>query len=161
MAFEDEWRELVSDAKARQSETRQLTAGAGPGDAGGPPSGADLVAHQDDLGAVGDEACQLHAVLRGKADIAGEGADGNGSGSTDQAAGELAHSGFAMGGELRLTVGVWGSQVKTVLQMCAHISNHLDYTKKAHAQDEAEIAASLRHRDGSAMSVSELSKHVK
>ncbi|MFD0270642.1 hypothetical protein ACFVGY_29370 [Streptomyces sp. NPDC127106] len=45
--------------------------------------------------------------------------------------------------------------------MYAHISNHLDYSKQAHARDDEAIAASLRHRDGSAMSVSEIQRYVK
>lgn len=87
------------------------------------------------------------------------GADRDGAGSPSRAARELSQRGFAAGGALTLTVDVRGSQVKTLHQMWAHISNHLDYSKKAHAKDEAEIAASFR--DGSAMSVSELSKYVK
>jgi hypothetical protein len=44
---------------------------------------------------------------------------------------------------------------------CAHISNHPDYSKKRHANDYELIAASFRNRDGSAVSVSEISKIVK
>ncbi|MFF8191086.1 hypothetical protein ACF05L_09450 [Streptomyces bobili] len=45
--------------------------------------------------------------------------------------------------------------------MCAHISNHLDYSKKLHANDDAAIAAALRGRDGTAMPVSEISTYVR
>ncbi|MFB7230278.1 hypothetical protein ACFCY9_21360 [Streptomyces fimicarius] len=45
--------------------------------------------------------------------------------------------------------------------MCAHISNHLDNSKKSHAKDEAEIASALTRRNGSAVPVSELLKYVK
>lgn len=65
------------------------------------------------------------------------------------------------GNELYTTLEVWTSQVKSVLQMCAHISNHLDYSKKSHAKDEAEIAAALTRRDGSSVPASELLKYMK
>ncbi|MDT0544360.1 MULTISPECIES: hypothetical protein [Streptomyces] len=60
--------------------------------------------------------------------------------------GAVGHEAFVLHGEL---------------QMCAHISNHLDHSKKSHANDDELIAASLRNRDGSAVSVSEISKMVK
>ncbi|MER6349515.1 hypothetical protein ACWC10_21260 [Streptomyces sp. NPDC001595] len=44
-------------------------------------------------------------------------------------------------------------------QACAHISNHLDFSKKLHADDDAEIAAVIASRDGSAVPVSELGKY--
>ncbi|WP_079405197.1 hypothetical protein [Streptomyces sp. 3211] len=153
----DEWEKAKVDvAGARQVSMRlnQVTSGPGGGQ-------ADLVVHQDDLGEVGHEAFLLHGQLQKQADIAGAGADGSGSGSTMQAAASLKTAGFSLGGELETTVSVWTSQVKTVLQACAHISNHLDYSKKAHAADDEAIAASLRNRDGSAVSVSRIDEHLK
>ncbi|MEK8144855.1 hypothetical protein NKH18_34820 [Streptomyces sp. M10(2022)] len=117
--------------------------------------------HQDDLGAVGNEAFWVHGELRKRADLAGAGADKAGAGTTARAAAELQARNFSAGGELFTTLEVWSSQVKTVLQMCAHISNHLDYSKKSHANDEVEIAAALAGRDGSPVPVSELLKYVK
>ncbi|WOI61727.1 hypothetical protein [Streptomyces fradiae] len=131
-----------------------------PGDPGGNQQ-ADLVVMQDDLGAVGHEAFMLHSALQEDADIAGAGADAEGAGSTMQAAAALKGSGFALGSELETTVSVWTSQVKSVLQACAHISNHLDYSKKTHAENDAAIAASLRNRDGSAVPVSRLAEYFK
>ncbi|MER7729589.1 hypothetical protein ABTX80_01770 [Streptomyces erythrochromogenes] len=120
------------------------------------PGGAsyDLVIMQDDLGAVGHEAFVVHGELRKKSDIAGTGA-------TSRAAAECSAKNLAMGSELTATLSTWDSQVKTVLQMYAHISNHLDHSKQAHARDDEAIAASLRHRDGSAMSVAEIQRYVK
>ena len=158
MTFDSEWADLKSAARAQRSAgTRINSAGAGPSQA----EDADLVVHQDDLGAVGHEAFLLHDKLRKKADIAGAGIDKNGAGSTAQAAKELSAHHLTMGDELMTTLSIWDTQVKTVLQMCAHISNHLDYSKKAHAHDDKVIAASLRHRNGAAISVSEISKYVK
>ncbi|WP_404959612.1 hypothetical protein [Streptomyces sp. 147326] len=153
----DEWDKAKADvAGERQVSMRlnQLTSEPGGGQ-------ADLVVHQDDLGEVGREAFLLHGQLQKQADIAGAGADGSGSGSTMQAAASLKTAGFSLGGELETTVSVWTSQVKTVLQACAHISNHLDYSKKAHAADDEAIAASLRNRDGSAVSVSRIDEYLK
>ncbi|MGY0062213.1 hypothetical protein ACWY4P_37710 [Streptomyces sp. LZ34] len=166
MSFDSEWSQLKADAAGRQSAHTRLNQSAADGGGGGggadTKSGApDLVVHQDDLGAVGHEAFVLHGGLQKVADIAGAGANKEGVGSSMQAAKALSDHNFAMGEALSTTVSVWSSQVKTVLQMCAHISNHLDYSKKRHADDDVLIAASLRNRDGSAVSVSEISKLVK
>jgi hypothetical protein len=156
MAWE-EWEQLKSEAAQRRSsqmELNQFPAGGGAGMPGG-----DLVAYQDDLGAVGHDAFVLYDDLRKGTDIAGAGMNKDGAGSTMQAAASLTSRGFAMGGALQLTVEVWTGQAKTVLQACAHISNHLAYSEKSHTRDDAEIAAMLRGRDGSAVSVSQISKY--
>ncbi|GGW86593.1 hypothetical protein GCM10010350_83720 [Streptomyces galilaeus] len=161
MTFGDEWAQLVSQARQRQSagmRLNQLEPGSG-GTGGG--ADMDLVVTQDDLGAVGHEAFLLHGELHEKADIVGTGADRNGEGSTARAARECTDRNLAMGGELYTTLSVWDSQVKTVLQMCAHISNHLDFSKKLHANDDAAIAADLRGRDGTAVPVSAISSYVR
>ncbi|MEE1739052.1 hypothetical protein PUR49_21430 [Streptomyces sp. BE147] len=154
----DEWENSkAAVAAGRQASMRinQVPGGSGGG------GQADLVVNQDDLGGVGHEAFMLHSQLHKEADIAGSGADKEGAGSTMQAAAALKGSGFALGDELQTTVSVWTSQVKSVLQACAHISNHLDYSKKAHAEDDAAIAASLRNRDGSAVPASRLAEYFK
>lgn len=69
--------------------------------------------------------------------------------------------GFTSGGALKTTVDVWTSQLKTVLQACAHISDHLDFSKKLHAEDDAKIGAVLLSGDGSALPVSEISKYFR
>jgi hypothetical protein len=159
MTFNEEWAGLVSAAKERQTvgtQLNQLEPGTGSGG-----SNHDLVVTQDDLGAVGHEAFRLHDQLHKKADIAGADGDKGGAGSTAQAAKELSDRNLTMGAELLTTLSVWDSQVKTVRQMCAHISNHLDYSKKSHAENDRAIEAALRHRNGTAVSVSEISKYVK
>ncbi|MFD0317622.1 hypothetical protein [Streptomyces flavalbus] len=120
---------------------------------------ADLVVRQDDLGAVGHEAFVLHGDLVKKVDIAGAGMNSDHAGSTHQAAAALSRSNFRMGDELMTTLSVWESQVKAVRQPCAHISNHLDFSKKPHANDDTEIAAEIAQRDGSALPASELGKY--
>lgn len=123
----------------------------------------DLVVTQDDLGAVGHEAFVLHDRLRKGVDLAGAGAGAgkSGEGSTARAARELSARNLDSGGELYNTLSVWTSQVKTVLQMCAHVSNHLDYSKKSHASDDAQIESVIRDRAGAALPVSEISKLVR
>ncbi|WP_431772813.1 hypothetical protein [Streptomyces cucumeris] len=161
MAFNSEWTELMSAARAQQSASMRLNqAISGPGSTS-TAGKADLVVTQDDLGAVGHEAFRLHEQLRKKADIASAGSEKTESGSTARAAKEFSTHQLTMGNELLNTLSVWGLQVKTVLQMCAHISNHLDYSRKQHERDDKRIAASLQHRDGTAVSVSEISKYVK
>ncbi|MFJ3996993.1 hypothetical protein [Streptomyces parvus] len=117
--------------------------------------------HQDDLGAVGSEAFRVRGELRKRTNLAGAGADKAGAGTTARAAAELQSRNLSAGGELYTTLEVRTSQVKPVLEMCAHISNHPDYSKKSAANDEGEIAATLRGRNGSAVPVSELQKYVK
>ncbi|MGW1803420.1 hypothetical protein [Streptomyces sp. NPDC002078] len=120
-----------------------------------------MVVHQDDLGAVGHGADILYDDVKSQADIAAAGAGKGSTGSTMQAAATLKSHGFQTGNALEATVEMWTSQVKSVLQACAHISDHLDYTRKLHAQDDAKIGAVLRGRDGSAVFVSQLNAYFK
>ncbi|MFB6671798.1 hypothetical protein ACFCWG_05220 [Streptomyces sp. NPDC056390] len=79
-----------------------------------------------------------------------------------QAATALKVGNFEMGSALETTaVSVWTTQVETVLQACGHISDHLDYSKKLHAQGDATIAVDLHQRDGSAVPVSRLNDLLK
>lgn len=151
----DEWEQLKSQAADRAPAVTRLNSAP---DAGG-GSGGDLVVYDDELGAIGHEAFELHGDLRKQADVAGMGMDAHGSGSTMQAAAELTSSNFAMGSGLSTTVEMWTSQVKTLLDACALISNHLDYSKKTHANDDAEIQAQIRNRAGAGRTVSEIDKY--
>ncbi|OIJ65650.1 hypothetical protein [Streptomyces mangrovisoli] len=154
----DEWEHLKASAAERQSPHTHLDQVAADSGGGSADSG-DLVVHQDDLGAVGHEAHVLYDHVRAQADIAGAGADKSGAGTTMRAAAELKSHGLAIGGALETTVTVWTSQVDSVLQACAHVSNHLDYSRKRHAEDDETIAAAVRERDGSALSVSQLDQY--
>ncbi|MEU1705124.1 hypothetical protein ABZ478_06925 [Streptomyces sp. NPDC005706] len=149
----DEWEQLKAQSAGRGQAHMRLNHV--PPDGGGGGNG-DLVVYQDDLGAVGHEANILYDDVKSQADIAG-----TGNGSTAQAAATLKSHGFQTGGALETTVEMWTSQVKAVLQACAHISDHLDYTKKRHAEDDAKIGAVLRGSDGSAASVSQLDEYFK
>ncbi|MDK1475147.1 hypothetical protein QNO07_17285 [Streptomyces sp. 549] len=104
--------------------------------------------HQDDLGAVGNEAHGLFERFNVDGDVARE--------SSQRAATTLKGNDFTLGPALSLTAEVWNGQRRTLLQACAHISNHLNYTRRRHSEDEAHIAATMRQRDGSAMPVSHI-----
>ncbi|MGW4436098.1 hypothetical protein ACWELO_10100 [Streptomyces sp. NPDC004596] len=150
----DEWEQLKAQAAGRGQTHMRLNHV--PPDGGGGAGSGDLVVYQDDLGAVGHEANILYDDVKSQADIAG-----TGNGSTAQAAADLKSHGFQTGSALETTVEMWTSQVKAVLQACAHISDHLDHTQKRHAEDDAKIGTVLRGSDGSATSVSQLNEYFK
>lgn len=151
MSFDEEWAALVAGA-SQQGGVRMHVNNAGPGGGGGGGQ-HDLSTSQDELGAIGHDAHVLFGRLQKDGDIARD--------SSDTAATTLKNARFTLGEELGLTVGVWNSQLKTLLQSCAHISNHLDYSAKSYAKQDQEIEARMRHRDGSAMSVSEIERYYR
>ncbi|MEU8619834.1 hypothetical protein [Streptomyces sp. NPDC048623] len=157
MAWE-EWERAKAVVAARESTRMRLNQAGASGSGGS--GAADLVVRQDDLGAVGHEAFILHGELSKKADIAAAGSGNEASGSTMRAAAALKSHHLELGSELETTVEVWTSQVKHVLQAAAHISNHLDYSKKMHARDDTQIAADLKGRTGP-VSVSALNEYFK
>ncbi|MGW7411897.1 hypothetical protein [Streptomyces sp. NPDC054863] len=164
----NEWEQLKAEPSARTKVT------------GGQ---ADLIAHQDDLGAVGHEAYVLHDALLRQADIAGAGlnrpasgagsapAPGTGPGAASgpapgactstQAAAALKSHHFTMGAALETTVSLWTSQLRALLQACAHISNHLDHTKASHAVDDAKVKSRIRGIAAPEAPVSRLTEYFK
>ncbi|MFJ6479763.1 MULTISPECIES: hypothetical protein [unclassified Streptomyces] len=133
MSFDEEWAELRSAAAEKQTVMRlnQLD----PGGGGGPGPQGDLVVTQKDLAAVGNAAFKLRQRL---------GTDGDhAKASTYEAAGALKKD-FALGAALSTVADKWHDQVGTLLDACAHISNHLDYTQNAHAEDEYWIATQFK-----------------
>ncbi|MCI0385054.1 hypothetical protein [Streptomyces sp. CNQ085] len=150
MSFDEEWAALVAKASEQGGAGTWLNE-SGPGDGGG--DGHDLSAAQDELGAIGHDAHVLFGRLRRDGDVARESSGG--------AATALKNANFTLGEELGITVGVWDSQLRTLLQSCAHISNHLDYSAKAYAGQDKEIEARMRRRDGSAMPVSEIERYYR
>ncbi|MEU5646782.1 hypothetical protein [Streptomyces milbemycinicus] len=153
MSFEEEWNGLRAEAT-----TRMRLNEAGKGSSGGGGGSGDLIVHQDDLGRVGHEAFLLHDRLKKAGDMTRGAKD---DGSTAKAAGVLTTHHFTLGGALTTMAMTWNDQLKTLLQACAHISNHLDYSKKSQAHTDAKIAADMARRDGTAMPVSEISKYYK
>ncbi|MFE2979427.1 hypothetical protein [Streptomyces sp. NPDC059258] len=133
MTFEDEWQQQKADVAAQHGSSMRLN-GVPSYDPGGPHMGAgpgteDYVVFDDDLGQVGHDAFLLFDDMRGAGKHART--------ETGTAATSLQGDGFAMGKAMAEVNKVWERQVKTLMQACAHISNHLEYTSKANkVQDE-------------------------
>ncbi|MEU3557297.1 hypothetical protein [Streptomyces fragilis] len=131
MTFEQEWAELRSAAAARGS----MRLNSIPAEGGGGGGGADLVVNRDDLGAIGSEAYDLLGRLGKDGDTA--------SASTAAAATALTTGNFVSGAAVKKVHDFWQTHLKTLLDSCAHISNHLDYSKAQAAKDEAKIQGDL------------------
>ncbi|ARP71802.1 hypothetical protein LK07_20850 [Streptomyces pluripotens] len=134
MAWE-EWEQLKAQAADPRHSTRmQLNQYvAAPG--GGGDTKGDLVVGHKDLEAVGKAAHDLFddfTNYSGHARVASE-----------SAAGGLKGEGFALGGALEHVTERWNEQARTLLDACAHISNHLRYTKNQHAADDSYIAGAV------------------
>ncbi len=50
---------------------------------------------------------------------------------------------FSIGGAMAHVAEKWESQVRSLLDECAHISNHLEYSKKTHADDEERFLSAF------------------
>lgn len=137
MSFDQEWSQLKMAAAERSSSQMQLNQLDGGGGAGPIPEG-DLKVTQDDLAAIGDEAFKLYQRLD---------TDGDHAKQTSYEAATSLTGDFALGAALTTVTDKWKTQVDTLLEACAHISNHLDYTEKAHAGDEYYIATRFRYAD--------------
>ncbi|MFF6884555.1 hypothetical protein ACFY9F_15380 [Streptomyces sp. NPDC012421] len=128
-----EWERLKSDAVERQSSQMRLNGL--DGNSGASTGAGDLVVNRDDLGAIGHEAYLLYGRLSKDGDHARP--------STFDASIALTNGNFTSGSELLKVHDRWNSQLRTLLNACARISNHLDYTKSTHAKDDADIGGEL------------------
>ncbi|MEV5309984.1 hypothetical protein [Streptomyces sp. NPDC052610] len=130
MAWE-EWEQLKASATENRPTRMQLNQY--PADQGS--TQGDLKVGNQDLEAVGKAARDLFndfTTYSGHARVASE-----------RAAGGLKGEGFALGGALEHVSARWSEQTKTLLDACAHISNHLRFTKNQHAGDESYIAGAV------------------
>lgn len=127
----DEWDQLKASAADKGSAQMQLN-GIPEEDRpnSGNPAGGDLRVDQQDLAAIGDEAFKLYNRLWKEARVT----------STDTTATDLTGQGFALGAALQHVSTRWDKQLGSVMDACALISNHMDFTKNAHAGDEVFIA---------------------
>ena len=126
MTFDEEW----AAARAGASDTVGMRLNHTDG-GGGSGSGADLAVNQDDLGAVGHDAYNLYNKLSREGDHARP--------STFNAAIALTNGNFVSGSELLKMHDRWNTQLRTLLDACGQISNHLDYSKAGHANNDADI----------------------
>ncbi|MFJ9110208.1 hypothetical protein [Streptomyces sp. NPDC102283] len=134
----DEWDQLKTEALERQQagathmQLNQYAGDSGPGPAPTTPgSTGDLNVNQQGLSKIGSHAHTLYDQLWDQARLD--------STSVDKAASDLASQGFALGSGLQHVSNRWSTQLNSVLDACAHISNHMQVTKKIHAGDEAYI----------------------
>ncbi|MEV5613227.1 hypothetical protein [Streptomyces sp. NPDC052225] len=138
----DEWEQLKADAAGRQATSMQLNQ-LDPGDGGGsvalPGTTGDLKVGDSDLAKIGKEAHTLYDSLWDKARVAVP--------SSDTAAGDLTGQGFALGNGLKHVSNRWDEQLKSLMDACAHISNHMQVTKKVHAGDEHYIQRQMSSID--------------
>ncbi|MFJ8752354.1 hypothetical protein ACIREO_23910 [Streptomyces sp. NPDC102441] len=129
MSFEEEWAGLKAEAAARMQLNSVPTR-----DPDASSTDADLVVHDDELGKIGHFAYRLHNNLK---------ADGKHARTTSRAGTSLTSDGFEMGKALTSASTAWAEQVGTLLDACAHISNHLDYTKASKKKDDDWAAAQV------------------
>ncbi|MEU2183433.1 hypothetical protein [Streptomyces thermolilacinus] len=125
----DEWEQLKAEASSRGADRMRLN-GLPPEDlpnAGG-PTGV-LSVRQADLAAIGDEAFKLYDRMWREARVA----------STEGTGANLSSQGFALGGALTHVATRWDKQLNSLMDACALISNHMDFTDKAHQGDEYHI----------------------
>ncbi|MEV5337915.1 hypothetical protein AB0K93_05430 [Streptomyces sp. NPDC052676] len=130
MAWE-EWEKLKASAAEHRPTQMQLNQY--PADQGS--TQGDLKVGNQDLEAVGKAARDLFndfTTYSGHARVGSE-----------AAAGGLKGEGFALGGALEHVTARWSEQTKTLLDACAHISNHLRFTKNQHAADDTYIAGAV------------------
>ncbi|MET9927734.1 MULTISPECIES: hypothetical protein [unclassified Streptomyces] len=128
MTFDEERAELRTAAAERGA----MRINGVPAEGGG---AADLVVNRDDLGAIGNDAYDLRTRLSKEGDHARP--------ATFDAAIALTNGNFTSGAAVLKVHDRWQTQLKTLLDSCAHISNHLDYTKAQHAKGEVKIVGDL------------------
>lgn len=132
----DEWERLKTEAAEERSTRMRLNqATPGSGGGGGGNQQGDLEVNQKDLAAIGDAAFELRQEF--------ERVSNHARTASQKAASGLRSEGFALGGALDHVASRWVDQSRSLLDATAHISNHLDYTKGAHAGDEVHIAGTI------------------
>ncbi|WP_225840079.1 hypothetical protein [Streptomyces sp. NK08204] len=131
----DEWEQLKAQAAEGQSAHMRLNhvdGGGGPyGPYVVPGKTGDLKVGHEDLVKIGSAAHHLYDQLWDKARVA--------TPSSDSAAGDLSKQGFALGTGLQHVSSRWEAQLKSLMDACAQISNHMQVTKTVHANDDNYI----------------------
>ncbi|MFJ1745383.1 hypothetical protein ACIOJD_03955 [Streptomyces sp. NPDC088116] len=140
----DEWEQAKSSSA--QTRLNQLPADGGGGSGGGGKD--DLTVHDDELGKLGDMARSLRDQLSTDGDHA--------RAATFDASNQLFNDGLTMGSGLLEVHDAWSTKLATLKEACAHISNHLDYSRSTHAQQEKKIVTGMQSLDGKTMTVSRI-----
>ena len=148
----DEWEQAREKASQPTSmQLNRLDAGSGGGGNGG--GNDNLSVRDDELGAIGNLAYELRERLTRDGDHARQ--------TTFNASVELTNDGMDSGKALTELHDAWSTKLKTLMEACAYISNHLDYTLVAHAKDEDDITTSMRNASGDLMTVSRIYDYIK
>ncbi|MFJ7065972.1 hypothetical protein [Streptomyces sp. NPDC101115] len=129
MSFEEEWRQARADAPEEPAVAMRLN------QTGGGGATPDLAVKSDALGPIGADAYVLYEGVKRDAETVRV--------SNYEAAAALAAAQFTCGAQLMQVHERWYTQVGTLRDACAQISNHLDYSIAAHAKDDAEIRGDL------------------
>ena len=145
----DEWGQIKAEVAQQNSEQMQLNQV--PDESGCGSEG--LVVHDDQLGKLGNMAYDLREKFRVVADHARP--------STFTASVNLFNDGLDMGAALTEMHDAWNTQQQALKEACAHISNHLDFTRAQHAKDEVDIQTSMRDATGHLMTASRLNELLK
>lgn len=132
MSFDQEWAELKQSAATRMRLNSAPTLETNPT----PTRNEDLIVNDEELGKIGHAAYLLHRNLT---------ADATHAQRQSEAAGKsLQSDGFAIGDALSRFTGAWKKQVGTLLDGCAHISNHLDYSINSSRKEDESIETNIR-----------------
>ncbi|GAB1338164.1 hypothetical protein ACE1SV_47540 [Streptomyces sp. E-15] len=138
----DEWEQLKAEAAQGQSTQMRINHLPDPGSGGSyalPGKTGDLKVGHKDLEKIGGAAHHLYDQLWDKARVA--------TPSSDSAAGDLSKQGFALGAGLQHVSNRWDEQLKSLMDACAQISNHMQTTKAVHANDEHYIQRQMSSID--------------
>lgn len=134
MSFEEEWTQLIANARDQQSTSMRLNQLPAPSGGGSSSPDAELRVSQKDLAAIGDEAFTLHQELE---------ADGDHARLSSFKAASSLEKDFAIGKALDHVTTRWVDQQRSLLDACAHISNHLEYSRKAHRADDTYLGTAI------------------
>ncbi|GHJ37590.1 hypothetical protein [Streptomyces sp. TS71-3] len=145
----DEWEHLKADAAKRRSAGMQIDHVPDP--LPGNARDGDLVVHDDELGKLGNMAHDLRDRLSVEGDYA--------RASTFDASVQLFNDGLDTGSALTELHDAWNSQLSTLKEACAHISNHLDFTRGQHGKDDAAIQTGVRDVDGNLLTPSRINEY--
>ncbi|MGW8763328.1 hypothetical protein ACWGN5_12605 [Streptomyces sp. NPDC055815] len=130
MTFDEEWTAAKGGANANVATRLNQV------DPGGGGGAADLTVDRDDLGAIGSEAYTLYNRLADDGDHARQ--------TTHDASIALLNGNFETGTALLEVNDLWSKQLRTLMDACANISNHLDYSAASHKKEEDDIIVAMR-----------------
>ncbi|MBQ1093799.1 hypothetical protein [Streptomyces sp. B93] len=139
----DEWERLKAEAAADRPtgmRLNQLPVEGGESSAPGDPAKyGDLNVNQRDLAKIGKNAFDLYNDLWDQARQAVP--------SSEKAARTLTSRGLALGSALQHVATRWDEQLSSLMDACAHISNHMTVTKRLHAEDDHYIRRQMSSID--------------